>query len=301
MSLRVPRPGRLLAVAVVGIAVAAGAWSVPAVHAAAGRPQPTGPSPASQASDRAAATRALLRVFRTSGPLPFERVAGTRARRVGGVTIQLAGNWSGYVDDNSTGRTYSAVTATWTQPKVTCTSSEDELGGWWVGLDGFTTGTVEQDGTFAWCYQGGAYYYSWWEMFPEGAIVVGSSVAPGDRVTASVTVTSKGYRLAIADSAHPANSFSTLQQCPSGVTCYNDSAEWIAETPAGPRGTWPWPPFGTWRPVSIRVTSDGRTGGINSFPADQIYMIGDDGGTLENTGSLPSSGNTFSVTWTYSY
>ena len=160
MSLRAPQPGRrLLAVAVVGVAVAAGVWSVPAVHAASGRPQPAGPSrPAgrqggtgakSGASARAAATRALQRVFRTSGPLPFERVPGGRARRIDGMTLQLSNNWSGYADDNSTGRTYSAVSATWTQPRITCTASEDELAGWWVGLDGFTTPTVEQDGTFA--------------------------------------------------------------------------------------------------------------------------------------------------------
>jgi hypothetical protein len=307
MSLRAPRPGRLLAVTVVGIAVAAGVWSVPAVHAAAGRPRTAGPTPAAgtsatgNASDRVAATRALQGVFRTSGPLPFERVPGARARRADGITIQLSNNWSGYADDNSTGLTYSAVTATWTQPKVTCKASEDELGGWWIGLDGFTTPTVEQVGTFAFCYQGAAYYYTWWEMYPNSAIVVGTSVVQGDRVIASVSVTRQGYRLAVVDRTHPANTFTTVQQCPAGVTCYNESAEWIAETPGGARGLWPWAPFGTWRPVAVRATSAGRTGGINSFPDDQIVIIGDDGQTLASTGSLASSGNTFGLTWTYAY
>ncbi len=297
MSLRA-QPGRLLGVAVVGIVVAAGAWSVPALGAA---PSPAGPSPAAQAGDRVAATRALQRVFRTSGPLPFEHVPGARARRIGGVTIELSGNWSGYADDNTTGRTYSAVSATWTQPRVTCMASEDELAGYWVGLDGFTDPTVEQDGTFAWCYEGAAYYYSWWEMYPNSSVVVGTTVAPGDRLTASVTLTSKGYRLAVADSTHPANSFTTVQQCPSGVACYNASAEWIAETPAGARGIWPWPPFGTWRPASARVTSGSKTGSISSFPDDQIVIVGDDGQALASTGSLASSGSTFRLTWAYAY
>ena len=293
------QPGRLLVVAVAAIAIAAGAWSVPAVRAAAGRP--AGPSPTGQASDQVAATRALQRVFRASGPLPFERVPGARVSRVGGVPIELSGNWSGYADDDSTGRTYTAVTATWAQPRITCTASEDELAGYWLGLDGLTTPTVEQDGTFAWCYLGAAYYYSWWEMYPDTPVVVGSTVRPGDHVTASVTVTSRGYRLAVADRTHPANSFTTVQRCPSTVTCSNASAEWIAETPAGPRGLWPWPPFGTWRPVSVRVTSGGRTGGVSSFPDDQIVIVGDDGRALASTGSLTSSGTTFGVTWNFAY
>jgi hypothetical protein len=310
MSLRA-KPGRLLAVAVVGIAVAAGAWSVPALGAAAGPGRlgtpaappgsPAGRSPSAAASERAAATRALQRMFRVSGPLPFERFPGTRTRRVGAVTIVLSGNWSGYVDDNSTGRTYSAATGTWTQPKITCTASEDELAGWWVGLDGYSDQTVEQDGTFAWCYAGAAYYYSWWETFPDNALVVGTSVAPGDRITASVTVTSQGYRLTVTDSTHKANTFTTVQQCPSGSSCYDASAEWIAETPSGPRGMWPWPPFGTWRLSSARATSDGKTAGINAFPDDQIYIVGDDGDTLANTGNLAKAGNAFGVTWSYAY
>jgi Peptidase A4 family len=290
------QPSRLLAVAVVGIAVGVGAWSVPALGAAGG-----GPSPAVAAGDRAAATRALRQVFRASGPLPFEHAPGARTRRVGGATIELSGNWSGYVDDNTTGRTYTAVTATWTEPKVTCTAAEDELVGYWVGLDGFTDPTVEQDGTFAWCYQGAAYYYSWWEMYPEGSVVVGTAVAPGDRITASVTDTSKGYRLAVADSTHRANSFTTVQQCPTDSTCYNASAEWIAETPGGDRGLWPWPPFGTWRPSAARATSGGKAGDINSYPDDQIVIVGDDGEALASTGNLGSSGNTFGLTWSYAY
>lgn len=303
--------GRLLAVAVVtaavAVAVAAGVWSVPASGAASARaaaPAPAaraGAPAATSAGDRTAATRALLRVFRTSGPLPFEHAPGARARRIGGLTIQWSGNWSGYADDNSTGRTYSAVTATWTQPKVTCSAAEDELAGYWVGLDGLTTPTVEQDGVFAWCYQGAAYYYSWYEMYPDGPVVLGTTVAPGDRVTASVTVTSHGYRLTVDDSTHPANAFTTVQQCPAGALCDNASAEWIAETPAGSRGLWPWPPFGTWRPAAALATSGGKTGSIKSFPDDQIVIVGDDGQALANTGSLASSGSTFSLTWAYAY
>lgn len=45
-----------------------------------------------------------------------------------------------------------------------------------MGLDGFDNQTVEQDGTLAYCFEGAAYYFTWWEMFPGGSVTVGSSV-----------------------------------------------------------------------------------------------------------------------------
>src|SRR3974390_1559508 len=124
MTLRA-QPTHLIALAALGIAMVAGVSSMPAVHAAASKP--TGPAPTSQASQRAAATRALQRVFRVSGPLPFMRAPGRSVRRGGGVTIELSGNWSGYADNDSTGLTYSAVSATWLEPKVSCAAAEDAL------------------------------------------------------------------------------------------------------------------------------------------------------------------------------
>src|SRR5215472_15105322 len=253
---------RLFGLAVLAVAVAAGGSSLSAVHAATGKAAL--PAPASPAGARAAATSALRHAFRARGPLPFQRMPGGHESRVRNVTIEQSGNWSGYVDDNSTGGTYSAVSATWVVPRVTCIATEDRLGGFWVGLDGFTSNTVEQDGTFAWCYQGVAYYYSWYEMFPNAAIVVGTTVAPGDHIIASVTSTSAGYRLVVTDSTHPANSLATTQPCPFGSTCSNASAEWIAETPGGARGTWPWPAFGIWRLANARVTSGKTVGSIKS-------------------------------------
>jgi hypothetical protein len=175
----------------------------------------------------------------------------------------------------------------------------------WVGLDGFDSGTVEQDGTLAWCYQGRPYYYTWWEMFPEvGVETVGTGLVPGDRVTASVRFAGGPYNtyvLAVTDSTHPANSFRTSQVCYFLVTCSNASAEWIAETPAGSRGLWPWPPFGRWSVTSARVGSGTASGGINSFPDDRLVIVGDDGGTLANTGALDSSGHSFTMTWAHDY
>jgi len=61
---------------------------------------------------------------------------------------------------------------------------------------------------------------------------------PGDRVSASVTVTAAGsgennYKLTLTDHTKPDESFSTTQQCAT-ATCTDSSAEWIVERPVTP-------------------------------------------------------------------
>ena len=52
-------------------------------------------------------------------------------------------NWSGYA--GTTGR-YTSVSASWTQPAGVC-SRGDQYAAFWVGLDGYTSSTVEQTGS----------------------------------------------------------------------------------------------------------------------------------------------------------
>ena len=62
----------------------------------------------------------------------------------------------------------------------------------WVGLDGWNSGTVEQDGVAGFCEGGTASYDAWWEMFPNGINLV-FSVSPGDAITSSVTYNGGGH------------------------------------------------------------------------------------------------------------
>ena len=128
-------------------------------------------------------------------------------------------------------------------------TSQTSLAAFWVGIDGYSSGSVEQDGTLAECYGGRAYQYTWWEMYPTNAIqVVGTSLHANDAVTASVVRSGTSYTLKVIDSGHPANSFITTQTC-SG--CANSSAEWIAEAPSG-RGVYPLSHFSTWTEAARR-------------------------------------------------
>ena len=154
------------------------------------------------AASQAAAARAALHGLRVPGTQ--HRLAG--AQRVKGLTKVSSTNWSGYAD---TGTAYSKVSSSWTQPAVTCSGTATQLAAFWVGIDGYSSGTVEQDGTLAECYEGTAYYYTWWEMYPSNDIqTVGDTVKPGDKIAASVVRTGTKYALKVTDSTTTGNSFS---------------------------------------------------------------------------------------------
>src|SRR5215469_10971754 len=211
--------------------------------------------------------------------------------KVKGLTQVQSTNWAGYADDNTAGSTYSTVTGNWSEPAVTCPLHGTQLAVFWVGIDGFTSGTVEQDGTLAECNRGVATYFSWWEMFPTNNIqVVGSSVRPGDSISASAVRSGSTYTLKLTDSTHPANSFSTAQTC---STCVNSSAEWIAEAPSSGNKILPLANFGTWTETGATVNS----GVISSFPDDELTMVNNSGAVKAQPGPLSSGGNGFSVTW----
>jgi hypothetical protein len=249
-----------------------------------------------------AAARAYLAHLKIGRPLPNQPAPGPRSPRIGKLSQFSSFNWSGYADDNTSGNTYSSVTGKWKEPTITCPAKEDQIAVFWVGIDGFSSGTVEQAGTLAQCFQGAVHYYSWWEMFPANAIqVVGTTVAPGDSIAASVVKTGTSYALKVTDSTHTANSFSTTQTC-AATTCVDTSAEWIAEAPGGPRGEYPLPNFGTWNLTSATVKSGTTVGKISTFPDDEITMIdGTQTYPLAQPGALNATGNGFKVTWKASY
>jgi hypothetical protein len=259
---------------VLGLAVA----MAPSTSAAAAA------SSSSSASAHAlAAARAAIRHL-SVGDHATDHAVGGHAR----LSQVQSTNWSGYAD---TSTTFGSVTGNWTEPSVTCSGRSEQLAAFWVGIDGYSSNSVEQDGTLAECYFGHAYYYSWWEMYPTNDIqVVGSSVAPGDSISASVVRSGSSYTLKVTDSTHSANSFTTTQSCSS---CANSSAEWIAEAPSSSSGVLPLADFHTWTESGATVNS----GVISSFTDDEITMVDSSGRVKAQPGPLNGSGNGFSVTW----
>jgi hypothetical protein len=227
-------------------------------------------------------------------------LAASAPTALAGTTAVGSFNWSGYADTSTTTNTFTKVSGQWRAPRVQC-NREDQLSYEWVGIDGFTDRTVEQDGTLGWCFEHHPTYFTWWEMYPAGAIAVGSTLQPGDRVAASVTRSGTQYTLAVTDFTHPANSFSTTQAC--ATTCLNNSVEWIAERPAFEIGIAPLADYGHWILTKASQTAGSTTGTISSYPTySEIDMV-DATGTypLSLASPLSSAGSSFTTHWRNSY
>ncbi|MGH3155520.1 MAG: G1 family glutamic endopeptidase, partial [Streptosporangiaceae bacterium] len=102
-----------------------------------------------------------------------------------GKTNATSSNWSGYAAHTGT---YKSVSASWTEPKGTC-SKGSGYASFWVGLDGYSSQSVEQTGTDTDCKGGSPKYYGWYEMYPAGSVNISKPMSPGDKISASVVFT----------------------------------------------------------------------------------------------------------------
>jgi len=216
------------------------------------------------------------------------------------VTPSASFNWSGYADTAAKNQTFTKVSGTWTTPSVTC-NAEDQITSNWVGLDGFNNGTVEQLGTISWCFQKTPIYYTWYDMAPRKAVRVGTSLKPGDKITASVTRTGTSYALKLTDSTTSGNNISVTKLC-ALATCVDTSAEWVSERPSFGIGIVPQAHYNAFKITAGSVTANGHTTTIGAGPGVNALTMIDATQTYNlNTVSALTGGNAFSTTWKNSY
>jgi hypothetical protein len=98
-------------------------------------------------------------------------------------------NWAGYItasDLNNPQPTISRVSASWTVPTVTISSS-DTFSAIWIGIGGFFDQTLIQVGTEQDSIQGISEYSAWVELLPQNSITIDTiTVSPGDLINASI-------------------------------------------------------------------------------------------------------------------
>jgi hypothetical protein len=198
-------------------------------------------------------------------------------------------NWSGYAVDGSNGE-FSSVSSSWTQPTATCTSRRsDQYAAFWVGLDGYSSDSVEQTGSDSDCDGTSPDYYGWYEMYPADPVYFTNTVKPGDSFSASVTFSgSETYTLVLTD--HTQGWTQTITKNESGLD--RSSAEVITEAPSSDTGVLPLADFGT---INYTAASDNGSSMGGQSPT-QIIMIDNSGNDKDSTSSISSSG-AFSNTW----
>jgi hypothetical protein len=188
------------------------------------------------------------------------------------------------------------VSGSWTVTAVSCPSRGTLYAAFWVGIDGYSSSTVEQTGTLAECSHGVATYSAWYEFYPSPMYTISSvNVKPGDVITANVQYTGGSTFVATITDTTTGKSSSNSAVV---TSAQRSSAEWIAEAPSSGFGVLPLANFGTvsFGPSDV-ATVNGVTQAVGLFPTVwQITMAS--GSTLEaEPSALAADHGSFTVAW----
>src|ERR1035441_1364305 len=212
-------------------------------------------------------------------------------------------NWSGYA---VTGSSFTSAKGSWIVPKATCTSTAHQYAAFWVGIDGYSSSTVEQTGTDSDCSGKTPQYYAWYEFYPNPSFEITSlTIKPGDHMSAKVAFSSSKFTITIED----VTTGKTFTKSATVSAAQRTSAEFIAEAPCctGSGGILPLADFGTvlFGDDNTSVTGscnakDSSTNGpIGTFPASAIQEITMEKNSVKEAipSKLSSDGTSFSVAW----
>lgn len=182
-----------------------------------------------ESSDRATDTQSLARSTAPSplGVSPLARglaLLPASNQWPSGYKVFESDNWAGYA---VVGTEFSNVRGSWIIPSIDCTVNPNGAASFWVGIDGWNNGTVEQTGTESQCNGLKAVAYAWYELFPKAGVTVTSvPVSPGDEMEASVHYNGAAFVVSITDLSTETN-FTTSAAV---ARAKRASAEWITES-----------------------------------------------------------------------
>jgi Peptidase A4 family len=198
---------------------------------------------------------------------------------------------------------FSAVSANWIVPTVTCPPGANTGAAQWPGLSiGPPTGgfyVLLQDGTAVGCSSGTAFYYAWYELYGDSNLNDGLDVglnpsqypvAPGDAIAASVSISGANWTLSLTDTTNGWTfTFTTPTPAPDQGP-YQGNAEVIVEAGPGSLAN-----FGAIDFTGATAELDGKTRPLTAFAPEAFQMT--NGSTLEAApGPLDPEGD-FTDTW----
>jgi hypothetical protein len=234
-------------------------------------------------------------------------IASTNAAITHDVNLALANvgskNWSGYAITASPGAV-TDVKGSWIVPAVATTKSAT-YSAFWVGIDGYGSGTVEQIGTSSDTdSRGRPVYYAWYEMYPAYPVTIQHTVSVGDKMTGEVSYASGVFTLTLIDAGtngvygDSTDWTETITQAGTS-SMQRLSAEWVAEAPSSMSKVLPLANFGTVTFTDCQATIGGTTASISSFSYgyDAIFMVANPKTVKAAPSALSADGSSFSVTW----
>jgi hypothetical protein len=211
-------------------------------------------------------------------------------------------NWSGYAAATNftrpTSFSVSAVSGSWIVPTVKA-SGGNTYSSFWVGIDGYSSPTVEQIGTEHDFINGVQQNYAWFEMYPAGSYVInGFPLNIGDVISASVVYSGNNiFTLTIKNDTQSV-SFTVPTAYTHSSTALRESAEWIVEAPYY-NGILPLSNFVTAYMIGGFATINGITAPINnsSWRNVGIEMVTVGGVAKDLTSALLPDNASFFETW----
>lgn len=180
-------------------------------------------------------------------------------------------NWSGYAA-HSSHVDFRTVSGTWREPAATCTSGTETEAAFWVGIGGYSSSStaMEQIGTELDCGADGSVSLSaWYELVPAASHTIHLTVAPGDLISARVTVVGRQVMLGLTDRTRGESFRRTIVASSVDTT----SAEWIAEAPSDctSSGDCTIAALTDFGAVAFSSTSARTTGGIGGDISDSAW------------------------------
>jgi len=220
----------------------------------------------------------------------------------------VSNNWAGYAITARGGKTIPQVNDDFTVPNVNCQNSTLGTSGFayvadWAGLDGLVDGTVEQEGIDVYCTGTSATsvptFFAWYEMYPLDPVAFTGTINPGDAISVQTEREGSNYVLSLTD-VTTGGGFTTLQPCPTGSTCEDNSAEVITEDPGTAVPAYDLADFGMDNQTDILAhTYNGLRGSFGScnFWTNQTVEMEDPSDATMATLSPMYGAQAFSVTW----
>lgn len=143
--------------------------------------------------------------------------------------VHVSNNWAG---QEAVGGVYTGVSATWTVPETTRSSSRTSAHAEWVGIGGAETSDLVQAGTQAIVVRGKTTYVAWYETLPDSQRALPLKVEPGDTVSVSLVETAPDlWHLSFVNVTQDTSYAGDIPYHSS-----HSSAEWIVERPLAVEG-----------------------------------------------------------------
>jgi hypothetical protein len=229
----------------------------------------------------------------------FENDAGSATSSPGMLTVPINENtlFAGYLDTAPMGESFTAASADWIVPAVTCAIPYSTFAAQWPGVGENTS--VVQDGTIEGCAGlAVASDAAWYELVGDAAVNNGGQVelpidqypvAAGDHFAASVSLANSVWTLSMTDSTQ-GWTFSITEPDTTPPLDETVAQVFTESSPAGVAN------FGTTTFTDATATLNGHSGPLGSFyPVAQAEYTGST--PLDVPGPLDSTGESFTDTW----